>query len=312
MNEFEMESELEGELEQELVQAHEGELEGEFEGELEAGLEGELAQEGESFLENVLGSAPEGEDEGEFEDEYEFGELELEDGEQFLGKLRSLAGRAVAAVRKASPILGKIGRVAAPLLKTAVGAALPGPFGSILGSLLGEQEGELELGEEELASEFEGEMEFEDEYELEQEALAEAMASMAAESANEFEAEALMGSAATIILTRRERAALRRLVPHLLRGARLLTRALRRRRLTRKALPVVNDIVRRTGSMLCRRAAAGRPISPVVAGTVMARVARRVLGSPRHMKRVVVRNIRTARKVARPARLTARRRRAAV
>ena len=143
---------------------------------------------------------------------------------------------------------------------------------------------ELELGEHELGEHELGEHEVVHEL-AEHEANAELMANYAAFSESEHEAEALAGAAATITLSPRDRRALRRLVPNLVRGAAILTRILRMRRATRPFVPVVPTIIRRTVRTLRRSAAAGRPITRRRAGAVMARQTRRVLSSPRYCGR---------------------------
>jgi hypothetical protein len=143
------------------------------------------------------------------------------------------------------------------------------------------------------------------------------MAHFAAQSASESESEAMVGAAAALTITARERRALHRMIPHLVRGASILTRILRLRRITRPAVRVVPTIVRRTARVLAGAAAAGRPITRQRAARVMALQTRRVLGSPHYCGRVIGRNIRTARRLApilgrvsgRAARIAARRRR---
>jgi hypothetical protein len=80
----------------------------------------------------------------------------------------------------------------------------------------------------------------------------------------------MVGAATTVTISRRDRRALRRLVPHLVRGAAILTRILRLRRRTRPIVRVVPTIIRRTVRSLRRSAAAGRPITRRRAGAIMA------------------------------------------
>ncbi|HEX6675027.1 MAG TPA: hypothetical protein VF486_08380 [Actinomycetes bacterium] len=297
----------------------------ELEGELEYELEGEYEEEleGEEFLGTIargIGGLLGGQ--GEYEEEYE-GE---EEGEEFFRRISSL-------MRRAAPILRRVARVAAPIVGTAVG----GPLGSVLGrvaaSALGEGEFELEgeyeeelegEGEEEYEGEEEGEEflgtiargiggllggqgEYEEEYEGEEEAvpasqteaMAELMAAVASQARTEAEAEAMAGAATVAVISARDRAALRAILPHLVRGAAILTRILRRRRITRPAVRVVPTIVRRTTRTLARRAAAGQPVTRRVAGRVMAAQTRRVLSSPRTCTRAIVRNQRATRVAAR-------------
>ena len=304
--EHELEAELEGESEFEGELEHgehefEGELEHgehEFEAELEHGeheFEGEQELEGEGgFLGSIvsgLGSLL-GESEGELE-----GELEYEHGEQFFGKAFRNIGRLV---QRAAPILKKVASAAAPIIGNAVAGLVPGGalLSQGLNALLREHEHEHELGEHEYEHEL-------SEHEVshamgEHEAMAEAMAHYAAQAEHELEAEAMVGAATTVTISRRDRRALRRLVPHLVRGAAILTRILRLRRGTRPMVRAVPTIVRRTVRSLCRSAAAGRPVTRRRAGAIMARQTRRVLSSPRYISAVLRRNIRATRAVVRP------------
>ncbi|MFN8453546.1 MAG: hypothetical protein U0401_02565 [Anaerolineae bacterium] len=301
-----MDRELEAELE------GMGELEGEWEWEGEGELEGEGEMEGEEFLGTIArgigGLLGEGELEGEYEGEWELeGEYE---GEEFFRRIARGVGRFV---RRAAPVLRSVARVAAPMVGTAVGGFLGGPLGARLGSAagrlaqraLGEGEFEYELeGEYEYELEGEYEGEFEGEFEAEgpltqQEALAEYMAAVASRAQTEEEAEAMAGAATTAVLSRADRAALRRILPHLVRGTAILTRLLRRRGITRPAVRAVPTIVRRTAQTLTRRAAAGRPVTRQAAARVMATQTRRVLGSPRTCAAAIQRNMRASRVVAR-------------
>lgn len=318
--EGESELEAEGELEAESELEAEGELEaeselaGELEGESELESEGELGEHehGEQFLGGLLGSLL-GEGEGEAEGELGEHEFEFEQGEQFFGRAFRGIGRLV---KRAAPVLKNIARVAAPIAGKAVGGLLGGPAGAMLGSKLArlaaqqlrEQElggaGELEshefeLGEQELGEHELGEHEVAQEL-AEHELEAEAMAHYAAFTESEHEAEAMAGAAASITMSQRDRRALRRLVPNLVRGAGILTRVLRMRRATRPFVRVVPTIMRRTVRTLRRGAAAGQPITRQRAGQVMARTTRRVLSSPRYCGAVLRRNIRATRAVGRP------------
>lgn len=314
--EYELENELESELEAELEnEGGFGELEyeaglGEFEaetgfGELE--LETELGEfeaeagmgeyeQGEQFLGNALsGLLGEGENElGELEFEYEQGE--------HFGIFRSITRLA----KKATPMLKGIARIAAPIAGKAVGGLIGGPAGAVLGSklatLAAQQIREMEMeGMHELEShEFElGEHEL-GEHELahklaEHDAHAEAMAHYASFSESEHEAEALIGAATTVVLSPRDRRALRALVPNLVRGAAILTRILRMRKATRHFVPVVPEIMRRTVRTLKRGAATGRPVTRKLAGAIMANQTRRVLSSPKYCAAVLRRNVRATR-----------------
>jgi hypothetical protein len=303
----------------------ETELESEFEDEAE--LESEF--EGEEFdLGGVIsGLLGEGEGEGEYEEEAEeegeefdlggvisglLGEGEYEDeAEEFFGSIARF-------VRKNAPLLKKVARIAAPMVGTAFGGPLGGSLASMAVKALGE--GEFEL-EGELEGEFEGESEYEDELEdegeefdlggviggllgegefedeaaysmTEAEAMAEMMAAVAAGANSEAEAEAMIGAATVTVLSARDRAELRRLLPHLVRAACVLTRLLRRDRRARPALRTVPYIVQSTARDLSRRAAAGRPVNRRVAAKVMSRKTRGVLGSPRHTAAAMRRNVR--------------------
>jgi hypothetical protein len=172
------------------------------------------------------------------------------------------------------------------------------------------------LGEEEFEEEFEGEFEGEMEGELEsqattpvtpQQATAEFMAAAASQASTEAEAEALIGAATITTLTPADRARLRRLLTHLVRGSAALTRILRRRRITRPAIRVVPTIVRATGTTLARRAAAGQPVTRRVAARVMSAQTRRALSNPRIIAPALRRNTRVTRVVARqPSRVVGR------
>jgi hypothetical protein len=305
----EMESELEGELEYEFEEEYEGEEEGEeFLGTIARGIGG------------LLGG------QGEFEEEFE---LE-EEGEEFFRRIGRL-------VRRAAPVLRRVARVAVPLVGTAVGGPLGGVLGRVAASALGEFEYELEGElEGEFEEEYEGEEEgeeflgtiargiggllggqgeFEEEFELEEEAapasqteaMGELMAAVASQARTETEAEAMMGAAAVTVISPRDRATLRRVLPHMVRGAAVLTRILRRRRVTRPIVRAVPTIVRRTSRTLVRQAAAGQPVTRRSAARVMATQTRRVLSSPRTCTRAIVRNQRGVRAAARQRPAAARR-----
>jgi hypothetical protein len=258
---------------------YESELE--LEDELEGAGEWEWEEEGEFDLE--------AEWEGGFESEWEF-EDEFE-GEEFLGKVFKKIGRGVKGfVRKAAPILKAVARKAAPLIGTAIGGPAGGLIaGGLSSTLLREGEWEDEL-------EFEGELEDEFEEESESlgadEAMAEYMADLAARPRAARTAPAMVGAATVASLSSADRAALRRILPHLVHGASILARLLRQQRATRPAIRTVPTIVRRTVSTLKRRAAAGRPISRPVAGRVMALQTQRVLGNPRKCAAAISRNLR--------------------
>jgi hypothetical protein len=127
-----------------------------------------------------------------------------------------------------------------------------------------------------------------------QEMLAEVMAEAAAGAHLEAEAEAMAGAAVVITLSAADRAALRRLIPHLVRGAAILTRLLRRRRITRPAVRTVPLIVRQTARTLRRRAASGAPVSRRAAGQIMGSVTRRVLSNPHVCALAIGKNVRAS------------------
>ena len=181
----------------------------------------------------------------------------------------------------------------------------------------GEEEGEEFLGTiaRGIGGLLGGQGEFEEEYEFEEEAapptqsqaVGELMAAVASQARTEAEAEAMIGAATVTVISPRDRAALRRVLPHMVRGAAVLTRILRRRRVTRPVVRAVPTIVRNTGRTLVRQAAAGQPVTRRAAARVMATQTRRVLTSPPACTRAIVRNQRAARVAARPRPAAARR-----
>ncbi len=338
----------EGELEMELEdEFHEGELETEDESSLEGegwlGAIGNIASsllgEGEEELEDE--SAFEAEDESAFESEEELEDESSLEGEGWLGAIGNIAGSllgegeeeyedesAFESEDEGEQFFGKIGKflkklplkqlvkVAAPLVGTAIG----GPFGTALGGLAAKALGE---GEYEDESEVHGEGEREVVHEIaahelsHHEALAEMMAEAASHEVHEGEAEAMAGAAAVTVISPRDRRALRRILPHLIRGTAILTRILRRRRATRPMVRVVPTIVRRTIRDLKKQAARGIPITRKRAATAAARQVHRVLGSPRASAAAIARNVKVTRAYKRPRRRRmrgsmARRRRSAV
>jgi hypothetical protein len=129
------------------------------------------------------------------------------------------------------------------------------------------------------------------------EALAEIMAEAAAHEHHEAQAEAMIGAAVVTVLSPRDRRALQRLLPHLVRGAAVLTRILRRRRVTRPVVRAVPTIMRRTVSTLKRQAAAGRPITRRAAARAATVEVRRVLGSPSACAAAIRQNVRASRRM---------------
>src|SRR5206468_517482 len=76
-------------------------------------------------------------------------------------------------------------------------------------------------------------------------ALAELMAAVASQARTEAEAEAMAGAATVSAISPADRAALRVVLPHLVRGTAILTRILRQRRITRPAVRAVPTSQRR-------------------------------------------------------------------
>jgi hypothetical protein len=336
MNDHELELESEFEFENQgegflggllggLLGEGEGEFEFEGEGEWETHAEGfnegesplhEFELEGEQFLGGLLG---EGEFEGHFEGHPE-GEFE---GEQFFGKaLRGIIGRVASGVKRAAPMLQKIASVAAPLVQKVVGGPLASRIASIgniagqvgnmannLGSFLPKGfslEGE---GEFEFEMEFEGESEAEFESVMsgpltEQQALGELMAAAASKAVSDMEAESQIGAATVIALSPRDRRALRAVLASLNRGSAVLTKMLRRHRITAPYVRTVPTIVSRTAVALKKQAAAGHPITRQTAGRAMAAQTRRVLGSPALCAKAVSRNVKATQAVSQRIRRT--------
>ncbi|GIH15907.1 hypothetical protein [Rugosimonospora africana] len=292
--EDEFEDELEGEFEDEFESEYEDEFEGEFEDELEA----EYEDESEEFLGGLgkvvgglLGESEyesEYEDEAEFEDEYE---AEYEDeGEEFFKGLRKRFG---GLLRKAAPMLKTLAKTAGPLVATAVGGPIAG------------------MAARALTSQLEGEAEGESESELEADhraatgrpltaaqCEAEALAAMATQAASEAEAEALAGAASLTVLSARDRRALARVLPGLVRGSAVITRLLYGTQEAREFVRAVPTIVRDTAETLTRRASSGAPVTSAHAGRVMARHTARVLGSHRRCRHALARNVVGARRYA--------------
>ncbi len=287
--------------------------------------EGAHEFEGEEFLSTIargIGSLLGGQ--GEVQEAHELGEVheyeseyETEyEGEEFFRRVfRGIGGF----VRRAAPLLRRVAKVAAPLVGTAVGGPLGGMLGRAVSSQLETELGEAgevhefethevheaageagevhELGEYE--EEFEGEFETETHELSAHEALAEMMAAVASRSASDAEAEAMTGAAAVTVVSTSDAAALRRILPHIVRGSAILTRILRQRRVTRPVIRAVPTIVRRTTRILARRAAAGQPVTRRTAARVMAAQTRRVMGNPRVCAAALRRNVRGTRAIRR-------------
>jgi len=282
------------------------------------------AGEGEGILGaigNVLGGLL-GEEELHEEELHELHELhempelhelgEEETGEQFFGRIARGIGRLV---KRAAPILKRVAKIAAPMVGTAIG----GPFGAILGkvasSALGEEEAhelpelhelhelpELQEGEEEGEGEEEVAHEIAHHEVTHHEALAEMMAEAAAYEQHEGQAEAMAGASVVTVISPADRRALRRILPHLVRGVAILTRILRQRRITRPAVRAVPTIVRRTIRSVKRQAAAGTPITRKTVARAAATQVRRVLGNPKACAVAIARNLKASRALKRPSR----------
>jgi hypothetical protein len=335
MNDHELELESEFEFENQgegflggLLGEGEGEFEFEGEGEWEIHGEGfnegesplhEFELEGEQFLGGLLG-------EGEFEGHPE-GEFE---GEQFFGKkLRGILGSVAGAVKRAAPMLQKIAAVAAPLVQKVVSGPLAsrianigniaGQVGNVANSVSGIAKSFLPPGfsfEGEGEGEFEFEMEFESESEAEfesvmsgplteQQALGELMAAAASRAVSDMEAESQIGAGTMIALSPHDRRALRAVLASLNRGSAVLTKMLRRHRITAPYVRTVPTIVSRTAVALKKHAASGRPLTRQVAGRAMAAQTRRVLGSPALCAKAVSRNVKATQAVSQRIRRTA-------
>jgi len=310
-----------------MADMHEGELELELEDEFHEGeLEDEAGLEGEGWLGAIgnIASSLLGEEEledeaslGEFEDEQSLlSEDEFEDegeGEGWLGAIGNIAGSVLGEeefedefedegeyfsfgsfLKKALPVLKSVAKVAAPI----VGGAVLGPAGAALGKAAGAALGEGEFEDED---EFEGEAEMVHEIKAHplsyNEALAEMMADAAARESGEGEAEAMAGAAAVTVISPRDRRALRRSLPHIVRATGVLTRILRKRHRSRIGIKAVPTIVRHTVKSLKRQAKKGLPISRTRVARTTAKSVRRVLGSPKAAATAIVRNHKVSRKV---------------
>jgi hypothetical protein len=81
------------------------------------------------------------------------------------------------------------------------------------------------------------------------------------------------------------------------RGVAILTRILRRRRITRPAVRAIPTIVRRTVRQVKKHAAAGKPITRKVLAKAAAGQVRKVLGNPRVCAAAISRNVRASRAI---------------
>jgi hypothetical protein len=296
-----------GEGEEELGASELGE--GVFEGEMgeygelgelgELGEMGELGELGELGEYGELGELGElGEVGAQFEEELagqeaELGELEV--GEAFFGRL----------VRRALPVLRRVAKIAAPAIGTAFGGPLGGAIGGFIGRNLEAEmqelgEYEMELQEMQLpAQEYEVHAEAEV---SEAEAQAELMAAAAAGAQSEAEAQAMIGAATLAALTPAERREMRRALPHMVRASAILTRLLRRQRITRPMVRTVPSIVHHTARTLVRqRAQSGRPVTRRQAARAMTAQTRQVLTRPRVCALALQRNVRATQQLQRAA-----------
>src|SRR5262249_50074837 len=148
-------------------------------------------------------------------------------------------------------------KVAAPIVGSAIGGPLGGKLASsAVGLLGGGGEGAVFGGGGFLGGGGEGEDEAH-EYmttlahpPTAAAAHAELRAAIASGASTEAEAEAMIGAATVSALSARERRELRRVLAHLVRGTAILTRLLRRRRITRPAVRAVPLIVHQTAKTL--------------------------------------------------------------
>jgi hypothetical protein len=293
-----------------VASIRDGELLGEFEEEMHYAGEGPLHEEeleDEAFLGGLIGRLFGG-GEGEWE-------TEAEAGEAFFGQL----------IRRALPVLRNVVSTAVP----AIAGAFGGPLGGVITSALGQGEYEDELSHElahevempEIAHELHESHELPEiahelhevghEYEAhaeaevtESEAHAELMAAAAAGAQSEAEAEALIGAATLAALTPRERRQLRRALAHMVRATAILTRLLRRRRITRPMVRTVPTIVHHTARSLARQQTrTGRPITRRQAARAMSVQTGRVLTSPHVCGLALRRNVRATRRLQRVARV---------
>jgi hypothetical protein len=254
--ELEAEDELEGEYEQEFESKLESEFESEFEGEDEAFLGG---------LAKIAGSLlGEGEDEDELETE--------DEAEEFFK-------RAWRVLRRNAPMFKKLAKIVGPMVATAVGGPAAGALArAVTSQLEGELEDELEGELEEMATA----------PVTSAQALSEYLAAKAATAESESEAEAFAGSAVTLALSGYERRELEALLPRLMRGAAILTRALYRNRGTRAGIRLVPGIVTSAANTVVRRGGG----SSADLGQVLAGTTQRVLDGGRWQQSVARRHAR--------------------
>jgi hypothetical protein len=261
----------EGELEEEYEAEEEleGEFEDEFEDEVSRELEDEWEDEDEAFLSSLGGIARTvgsllGETEEEYEDEAEWEDEAEDEAEEFFKSL----GRAF---RAAAPVLRVIAKTAGPLVATAVGGPAAGALArAVTSQLEGEMEAELEAEFEDMATA----------PVTAQQALGEYLAARAATAGSESEAEAFVGAAVQVTLSAQDRRDLGQLLPHLVRGAAVITRLLHQNPRSRPAVRLVPGIVDATARTLVRTGDGGW-VDPAYVGRTLGHVTGRVLaGGP--------------------------------
>ena len=252
--EYEAEEELEGEFEDEFE--HELEAEFELEDELEDEWESEWESEGEEFLgglAKIAGSL--------------LGESELEDEDEAEEFFRGI-GRAF---KRAAPFLRVIAKTAGPLVATAVGGPAAGMLArAVTSQLEGEFEAELDAELEDMATAPVSAAQ----------AMSEYLAGRAAAAESESEAEAFAGAAVYVALSGQDRRDLENLLPHLVRGAAVITRLLHSQRSTRQAVRLIPGIVDGAARTLVRTSSGGW-VDPVRVGQALGHTTTRVLsGGP--------------------------------
>jgi hypothetical protein len=212
---------------------------------------------------------------------------EEEEGDFFFKKAFRGIGRFV---KKAAPILRKVAKVAAPMVATAVGGPLGGIIGKAASSLL---ETDLEDLEDETDHEIDHEVDMEEESEplTDNEILAEYLGAIAAEADTEIEAETMAGAAAMAAISASDRAALRNVVPAMLRGVSILQKVLRRQPAIRQTARVVPTVMRRSVKVLRKKRALGQPITKKTAARVMARQTQKVLSNPTRCAHAIAKNV---------------------
>jgi hypothetical protein len=94
-----------------------------------------------------------------------------------------------------------------------------------------------------------------------------------------------------------DRAALGKLLPHMVRGSSALTRVLRKTPAARPAVRVVPAVVRKTAKALRKRVVAGKPVTRRIAAKIMANQTRKTLASPHKCAMALTKNKRASRVV---------------